>query len=174
LSSAIHIHVQVLSPDIFHVILRSKWVILRSGSFTRAAGLHTPRNSKKIKYLNRMFYYEIYVFFKIIWMKPFPIQLIAMDSTCWKGLLGCAPSSPSALTSAPLVWVVARLTELGPWLGWSQCNLSSAYMAFQGGLHVSVYLSKHFIHWHFDNHFYLVVFKAMFVKILILVFATVR
>jgi len=47
-------------------------------------------------------------------------------------------------------------------------------MAFQGGIHVSVYLSKQFMHWHFDNYFYLAVFKAMFVKILILVFAVVR
>jgi len=69
---------------------------------------------------------------------------------------------------------VERLTELGPWSGWSQCSLSSAQMAFQGGIHVSVYLSKQFMHWHFDNYFYLAVFKAMFVKILILVFAVVR
>jgi len=30
-----------------NIILRSKWIILRDGSFTRAAGLHTPRNSEK-------------------------------------------------------------------------------------------------------------------------------
>jgi hypothetical protein len=66
LLTAIHIHVQVLSPEMFHVILRSKRIILRGGSFTRAAGLHTPRNSENIKYLNRRLYYEINAFFKII------------------------------------------------------------------------------------------------------------
>jgi hypothetical protein len=46
-------------------------------------------------------------------MKPFPIQTLTMDSTCCKALLGCAPSGLFALTSAPLVRVVERLTELG-------------------------------------------------------------
>ena len=48
--------------------------------------------------------------------------------------------------------------------------VAAAQKGFEGGLAISVYF---FITFHFDNHFYLAFFKAMFVKVLILAVAIV-
>jgi len=47
----------------------------------------------------------------------------------------------------------------------------AAQTAFQEGLCIAVYISQHFKHWHFDYHFYLAVFEAIFMNVLILVVA---
>lgn len=55
-------------------------------------------------------------------MKPFPIQILVVDSTCCKALLGYAPSSPPALNSAPIVQVVERRSEAR---GWDEVSAAS-------------------------------------------------
>jgi hypothetical protein len=60
------------------------------------------------------------------------VSEVLSNSYTYSGLLravdirvGCAPSNPCALTSVQLVWVVGRLTKLGPWVGCSQCSPDS-------------------------------------------------
>jgi hypothetical protein len=44
-----------------------------------------------------------------------------------------------------------------------------ARSALQEGRCIAVYISQHFKPWHFDKHFYIAVFKAVFMNVLILV-----
>ena len=60
-----------------------------------------------------------------------------------------------------------RLSQLGQ-------QQAEVYRAIQGGICVSMYLYGCFKCWHFDNHFYLVVFKIMFANLLILVVEVLR
>lgn len=51
--------------------------------------------------------------------------------------------------------------------------ISAPQSEFQG-LRLYVYFFSGFYHWYFDNHLYLVIFKSIFVKVIILVVAILR